>query len=371
MLKVQQYLKKHSLEELSKEYGIEYKKKNGKVSLHYNIFKSPKEIELCNECCGLVLRDFSWDVISYPFNRVFNYKDPLCPRIKYSMSTFVETMGGVLVQAYYDPLMDEWCIATEKTPEGNDLAGRYYADHRMLTMMAFDKMGKPFDKVSKKMDTALTYVFELITPYSKPYRRRYPNDVRITLVGARDLITLRELDPVFANMGLGLPVPRECKFFTASKAIGFIRNRLDEYSGLVARPTKPNGLNFERIKFQSTIKIRNIIRSLKSDRDIVRAVLLGYTDDVFPYANKELQKRILRAHNAVIKLIKKIEEDLEDIKDIPEQRDYSVAATSKDFPGPLFYVRRNKWQTVSDFLQKYAVNKNNANKILERVKSDL
>jgi hypothetical protein len=78
----------------------------------------------------------------------------------------------------------------------------------------------------------------------------------------------------------------------------------------------PNSLSFDRTLFKSILDIRNILVNIKSDKDILRVIVMGFLDDVFPYANKELQKRMLIIQNAFIKLINKTDEEWNDIKDI-------------------------------------------------------
>jgi len=253
MLKVQKYLKNHSLDDLYKEYKIEYSKKNGKVSLHYNIYNSPKGEDICNECCGLILRDFSWDVVSYPFNRIYDYESKYNSKINISRSNFVETMGGALVQVYYDNIMDEWCISSERTSEGDELCKKILANYKMLTLMAFDRIGKPFKKIQKKMDADIVYIFELITPYSKPYNRKYNrNDIKLILVGIRDLITLKELHPTFGNVYLNFPLPMEYKFCSIEQALEFVSKKSDENYGLFFKMVDLYDISFDRFIIKST-----------------------------------------------------------------------------------------------------------------------
>lgn len=368
MLKVQEFLKNNSLIDLYKKYGVEHKKKNGKVSLHYNIYKSPKCEEICKECCGLILRDSSWDIVSYPFNRIFNYRDECCSKLNFSQSTFNRTMGGVLVQAYYDPLMNEWCIGSKKTPEGNDLCGKLYLNYKMLALMAFKKVGKPFVELQKKMDTALTYIFELVTPYTKSYISK---DINIVLIGVRDLITLKELSPMYGNTSLGLSLPIEYKFYSILKVIEFISKNLNVNSGLVVKSIKPNNLSFDRTLFKSIFDIRNIIVNIKSDEDILRVIILGQLDEVFPYVNKELQKRVLIIQNAFIKLINKTDREWDDIKNIKSSKEFSIAATSKPFSAAMFYMKRHSEYSVSDFLYRYCMLHSNFLRVFKMIQNDI
>ena len=68
-LKIQEYLLTpgNDLSTLERDYAIEHRIKNGKISLNYNQISSPMDQEICQECRGIILRENTFDVIAFTF----------------------------------------------------------------------------------------------------------------------------------------------------------------------------------------------------------------------------------------------------------------------------------------------------------------
>jgi len=371
MLEVQEYLQNHSLDELSDEYGIEYRKKNGKVSLNYHQIKSPKKEKICKECRGLILRDGSWEVVSYPFDRFFNYGEGEATDIDIGKAIFFEKQDGSIIQCYYDDVMKDHCIGTRKMPEADGMCENLSISFRDLALMAFDKMGKPFDELKKLMYKGVGYYFELETPYNQVCVRH--EQMRLVLIGARDLVSLEEIDPAFVNMRLGMPTPKEYRFHSVGSLMSFINDRSPlEHEGVIGRSVKLNGLSFDRVKFKSLayIEMHGMISNvMASDRNILRLIMIEQIDDVAPVVDDFLKNKIEAIEEGTAKLYREIERDWRELKDIEIQKDFALEAKKRAMPSALFYLRtnRDKNVTVSDFMRHQAENKSSVARLLERI----
>lgn len=374
MLKVQEYLRNKSLEDLYTEYGIEYRIKNKKVSLNYSQIRSPKKEQICRECRGLTLRKNSWDIVSYPLNRFFNYGDGFAPVLSNNdvdKGAFFEKEDGAFIHIYFDDLMDEWCFGTRKMPEGDGLCENAKISYKALALMAFNRIGKPFKELKNKLVPHCTYFFELTTPYNivcVPHK-----DIKITLLGIRNLKTLDELDIIYPNMQLKLPTVKEYNFRTIKDVLKFVNSRpASTHEGLVYRSLGLLGHNFIRVKFKSDAyrEAHNAISSVStSDRNILRLVMMGESDDVYSIVDDYLKDRIKRIEINLNRFIDSIHNDWLEIKHISDQKEFALRARNKTDPKALFFLKRYENCSIDDFFKKQAENKKAVAALLNRIEN--
>src|SRR5690242_19441494 len=130
-LLVQEFLEKHSLEDLAKEHAVEasFSKDHTIFSLNYNQINVVDSDELSQQCRGLILRKENLQVLgsehavvgptrilAYPFNRFFNQGQGACAQLDWDNTILFEKVDGTLCIVYYDALYDQWCVATRSVP---------------------------------------------------------------------------------------------------------------------------------------------------------------------------------------------------------------------------------------------------------------
>lgn len=97
MLEIQKYLNKgNTLEDLNRDFHIETKVRNGKVSFNYSQALSPMGERICQECRGLILREDTWEILACPFFKFFNYSEELCAEIDWKSAKVLEKIDGCL-----------------------------------------------------------------------------------------------------------------------------------------------------------------------------------------------------------------------------------------------------------------------------------
>ena len=75
MLKIQEHLKLHGLEATVEKFKLNTKDLGHKIMFKYDQLNSSNVHEEVKECRGLVLAKDTWEIISMPFRRFYNYTD--------------------------------------------------------------------------------------------------------------------------------------------------------------------------------------------------------------------------------------------------------------------------------------------------------
>src|SRR5574338_666430 len=220
-LLVQEYLETHTFGDLAREHGVyaSFSKSGHKWSLNYDQIEAKESDPLAQECRGLILaledgspviatgttgfatRDATCPgkttILAYPMKRFFNYGQGAAAEINWSDPglAVLEKLDGTLCIVYYDKFTDQWCVATRSVPEADLLMDNgIYTFRTLFEKALYDTTGGlPFEQFAAILDKNITYSFELTTPYNRIVVA-YP-ECRITLLAARKLSSLKEVDP--------------------------------------------------------------------------------------------------------------------------------------------------------------------------------
>ena len=103
MFKVQSYLKKHGLQKLKDEFGINHSihPELPLVILNYDQIKSPKNLQIVRECRGLTLNLDDWSLVARSFYRFFNLGESQIEKFDFSNFKVQSKEDGSLVVIYY------------------------------------------------------------------------------------------------------------------------------------------------------------------------------------------------------------------------------------------------------------------------------
>ena len=168
---VKEYLQQpgHSLATLKDELGISsriYNAKGGElVILSYSQIDSPKTNPVVRMCRGLVLENSTWDFVSFPFYRFYNFEEVPEERVKFDWkhSYATEKIDGSLLCIFN--YMGEWLLSTRSTIGGENAVNAL----GMTVNDIFNQAIAPFDREQffDLLDPHQTYVFELVSPYNQ------------------------------------------------------------------------------------------------------------------------------------------------------------------------------------------------------------
>jgi hypothetical protein len=314
---------------------------------------------ICQECRGLILREGTWEIVAYPFDKFFNYGEGFVAILDPHSTRYMEKLDGSCIILYYDNVADSWFCATRKSPEA-DGESRSKIKFSALAKMGFDNIKKPFDIFTKSLNKRYTYTFELTSPYNQVVVLH--KETKVTLIGVRDINTLQELDPIVVADELGIP---HVTIFNYDSFMNMVESVLQTESldieGIVAVDK-----SFNRVKIKSIAYVaqHGLISGLDaSDRNIMRLILLDQADDALGSLDEFLKERVVIIKDGFRKLINKIWEEYNAIKHIEIQKDFALQAKNKTYPHALFYLRKNN-EDMEAFLELHLKSSNSIDRLL-------
>jgi len=177
-----------TLERLLRDHGVVSRTRNGKVSLSYHQLDARRDDPLACQCRGLILREGTWDVIAYPFDRFFGAEEECAAVVDWNCVSVQEKMDGTLLIIYRD--RGKWHVGTRKDPEAATVSqcGLTYRELSELTAqsMGFGSLTDFAEQVLAPIDPSdkhMTFMLELTGPENHVvcrYKQR-----RLWLLGAR------------------------------------------------------------------------------------------------------------------------------------------------------------------------------------------
>lgn len=182
MLRVQEYLKNHTYEQLTEDYGITASNQyDDRVVLNYHQIDSYKcrFDPIVMECRGLILSKPDHKILCRSFDRFWNYgEDPKSDEFDITKATVDDKIDGSLCNVYHDGA--RWCVATRKMAFAEGLVPnkkKTYAD--VFEEAIGDDVDNAFSEISKD----LNIIFEMVSPETRivtpyPDKQVYLLDVR-------------------------------------------------------------------------------------------------------------------------------------------------------------------------------------------------
>lgn len=352
-LLVQAYLRAGGTPEtLRAEHGVIAKPPhNGKVSFVYDQLANNRGDSLAVQCRGLVLREGTWDVVAYPFNRFFNHgEDPFAAAIDWGTAGFEDKLDGTLVIAYWDDVPGRWLCATRSMCEAHgDINGEgtfaELADR--AARAACPGCDTDFDGLlrSHMADRGVTYMFELTGPFNRIVCGY--DELGLTLLGARRLSDFRELD-VTGPDGLGFKTPRRWEFSSIEHLTEVIRDwDPAQYEGVIVKDAAFNRIKVKAPKYLAAAHLTDSVgSSWRSCLDLVRA---GHDGDVIHLAPPAIKERIEKMRGALAGVVLRAEGEFERLKGIDDMKTFALAAQKTNWSAPLFAMKRGKSESVGAF----------------------
>ena len=200
MLKVQEFIKGNSDWEclLSSEpycISISHDTMHGRelVMFKYDQIRSDLSIPLVQECRGLILDARTFEVVSYPFNKFFNYGEPLAVDVDWGSAYVTQKLDGSIIKVVNldgnflistNGMIDAFkCSLPENYGRPFDTFGQLFIEGLKwygLRMEDFDRLFKP----------GITYMFELTSPWNQVVVNW--SVTKAWFIGVRDNRTFKE-----------------------------------------------------------------------------------------------------------------------------------------------------------------------------------
>lgn len=344
MSKLQQALKSgaETLESLTAKYYIKVKQhpKFPELSmLKYDQINSNMSNELVQECRGIIFNTTDWSIVARPFNKFFNYGEPLAAKIDWSTARVQEKLDGSLTIAFY--YKGSWNAASSGTPDAGGNVNNSNMTFSSLFWETWNKMGYG----TLGMHPTLTYMFELMTKHNRVVVS-HP-EPKLVLIGARDTISGQEFNSmVFVDQ---FKVVREFGI----RSLDEVKASMEHFSGLEQEGYVVVDGDFNRVKIKHPMYVtaHHMIDSLSPKRvlDIVRT---GETPEIlahFPEWSNEIS--VIREKYQA--LISEVETEYNRISNIPEQKAFASEALKTRFSAALFTKRAGKVQNFTDYFRSF------------------
>ncbi len=349
-MKVIQYLKENSLEQLAEKFSISVNRHQefpNLVQLKYSQLKSPMKEELVWECRGLILDEArDWAVVAYPFKRFFNHGSFYASEIDWETARVYEKLDGSLMTLYH--YENEWHIASASLPNaggeirGTDLTlGELF--WRIWTALGYNL----------PQNTEYCYIFEMTSPLNQVVVRQ--TDSHLYLLGARKLSDLSEVFPEEIEgqnwaVAPSFPIRSIEEALAGTKAMNPM-----EQEGFVICDSQFNRVKLKSPQYVSIGHLRGI------DGDNVKRCLLqivrtneGNEFLLYKPEYKEKYEQIKAKFDA---LVKELEEHFEAVKNIEDRKEFGLKCKNTKFPGLFFQLKQGRILSVKSFLYNISIRK--------------
>lgn len=411
MLLVQKYLETKTFGQLASEHGVyaSFSKSGHKFSLNYDQIEAKESDPLAQECRGLILslEDGSTiletpnvlkkpmlgttntsvkinhdhicpsktKILAYPMNRFFNHGQGSAAQIDFNDSTLkvLEKLDGTLCIVYFDPFATKWCVATRAVSEADlNMDSGLFTFRTLFEKALEETTGLNFDVVTNEFAKNYTYCFELTTPYN-----RIVVDYRtcgITLLAARDMDTLKEVDPNSITFKHNIPKVREFSFTNVSDIVDWVSNQNPiEYEGVVVRDKDFNRLKLKNAAYTAFNRARDILGA--SDRNCLELILAEKDDDVLQVLPPEIVKNLLKIKSNIKDVLNRYDMAYQLIKNEADKINPGdkktfaklVVANPSLWHAPFFQIFDGKASGMKDFIAKNRKDGTWANSFLDKL----
>lgn len=375
ILLVQDYLRKHGIEKLEEEFGIEVKRYDDRITLNYSQINSPKNNDIVKECRGLILSLPDYEIMCRSFDRFFNYgEDQNSNNFDIEKAVAWEKVDGSLFSVYHDG--NKWQVATRKMAFAEGPVPTQ--ENKTYRDVFIEAIGHDPDKIFKEINKDLVIIFELVSPQTrivKPYK-----ETEVFLLDVRDKKMGKYLGieiTYFWNVPQGTEwrYPEKYHFKDIDDIMNSAKNlpAMDEgYVLSLSNPkrAKDGESNLWRLKVKNPayLAIANLrMNGVISNKRIALLVCMQDHEEYLQYFPED-RERFQPFIDAYDKMVKDIEEKWNINKDIEDQKTFALTVQDCFAKSILFTLRKNYQKgnyqpTVSEILD--GLNDNYKHRLLE------
>ena len=334
MLKIQEYLKTHSLNDLQTTYGIKniVHPIDKRIILNYHQIESPKTNPIVKEARGLVL-DKDFNLVACSFPRFFNWGEDLANANKFKWDNFIvqEKVDGSLIILYFWD--GQWRVNTRNSFG----EGQIHKDYKYT----WESLVKSLINESQ-LDRHTTYILELTSPYNTVVRHFQTSQLHLLTAFEEDL----ELDYITCEL-----ISKHLSFFHRPRTFEFssiddvlnyilkleVEGKDDE--GVVIRD-----INNERwkIKNQKYLLLHHLKDNGNINRteNLLKIVMAGEIDEIvanFP----ETKDRLHKIESWYFKEKSGVKQAWETFKNSKSDKDFAISIKNvTPFTSILFEMRK-------------------------------
>lgn len=283
MLVVQEYLNRHSLDDLSRYYGIEITSyEDGRIILNYSQINSPKIHEIVRDCRALVL-DSDFNLISRSFRRFYNIGEDI-DNFNFDDCIYYTKEDGSLINLYW--WNGQWRINTRGS-FGEGFINNSDKTWRDVFIEACPNYSK--------LDPKFTYAFELCSPYNQVVRL-YKEPAAFLLSAFDGENELPHNSNIFADAErLGITLVSTYNFSGQDELTTFLERCMlsdPTFEGFVLRDVNNNRLKIKNTSYLNLHRLNNN-GNVAHPKNLIPLIMDSEIDEVliyFPYLKPEIDK---------------------------------------------------------------------------------
>lgn len=329
MLHVQEYLKTHTLEQLTEELGIKVTKYDDRVGLNYSQIDSPKFHPIVRECRSLILHYPSFKVMSRSFDRFYNLgEDPNSDSFDIHSSVVMEKLDGSLINIYFDGY--KWCASTRSMAfaEGPTPLGNTFFDLIKKALGDFD-----LNDYFVNFDRENTYIFELTSPETRVVKAY--QDTKLYLLAVRNKNTGNYCDSSWRMPGIGLP--KKYTFKNLQEILASMRDLEVFDEGYVCIRKCDWRVKIKNPAYLAIAHLRD--NGQLSKNKVAYLVFENEYEEYLQYfeCDRHLFAPYIEAYD---KLMSSIRTLWEKTKHLETQKDFALAVKDTPYSAALFALRR-------------------------------
>jgi hypothetical protein len=356
MLHVQEYLRKHGIEKLEEEFGIQVVRYDDRITLNYSQTDSPKHSDIVKECRGLILSLPDFEIMCRSFDRFFNYgEDPNSKDFNIKKATAWEKVDGSICNVYHDG--NKWQVATRKMAFAEGLVPAQDKTYRDVFIEA---LGNDPDEVFKPIHKDLVIIFELVSPQTrivKPYKKTevYLLDVRDKHMGKYVGLEISYFWDI--PEGTKWKYPKKYHFNNFEDIMQSVKDLPVMEEGYVLSISKNSkvecGSNIWRIKVKNPayLAIANLrMNGVLSEKRVALLVCMQDHEEYLYYfpEDRERFEPFIKAYE---EMLGDIEAKWEMNKDIEDQKEFALAI--KDCPASsILFSLRKKQSSIGELIDR-------------------
>lgn len=349
MCVLQQYLRNgNSLKDLTAKYAIAVKQDIEYPNLYlfkYSQIDSPMDEKIVQESRGIILDSANnWRIVSRPFDKFFNAGEGHAAKIDWTKVIVQEKLDGSLMTLYYYD--GNWRVASS----GNSSASGNINNSNFTFA---DYFWEAFRKQNLQLPHYIgyCYIFELTGPLNRVVVPH--NEVGITLLGARNLITQKELLANEVNSVLCTNFPTVQHYFYSSleEVIQSFGGKSPlSHEGCIALSRDDTGeISRIKIKHPGYVAIHHAKDGF-NERTFLEIVRTGETSEVVALYPEYLEI-LNKVQNRYKELINELEITYSSYKNIINQKEFALAVKNSRLSSALFCLRSGKVKSIKEFVQ--------------------
>mgnify|MGYP001623693922 CR=1 FL=1 len=351
MLKIVEFIKSNKDWEnilTKKPYSLKISRDNGFIMFKYDQINSDFKLDIVKEARGLILKDYSFEVVCYPFTKFFNVDEIYADDIDWNSAVVQEKIDGSLIKLWCDTtdFPNTWYVSTNgvidafKCEIQNSLSK--YNTFGELFMSVFD------NTLLTELNKNYTYMFELVSPYNKVVVDYPITD--IYHIGTRDNISGNEL-----NCDIGIQKPKIFDLSTEEEVKNAAKELPFNEEGYVVVDKY-----YHRVKIKSPayVNAHRLINNHNVNKEKVLELILENEQEEFLSYFPEYRndfKRIKSQYNKLRSELCKSEKIIRKImKKSADRKDFALSLYERvpEYMNMGFCIYDNKITNYEDYLSK-------------------